>query len=167
VFSRCGQSDAAGEPVIGLIRPEVCTGWHLPSAVGIVAPVWTSVVATAAPRVVATAAPRVVATAAPRVVATAAPRACNGRGVQRCREKESDRRRRYRSESSARGKKLAAVLVSAHLRSIALSGHIGLGSASVNHPTMVLRTSLRSRITMPSLTFEVNDARAEVNHLSL
>jgi hypothetical protein len=121
VFSRCGQSDAAGEPVIGLIRPEVCTGWHLPSAVGIVAPVWTSVVATAAPRVVAT--------AAPRVVATAAPRACNGRGVQRCREKESDRRRRYRSESSARGKKLAAVLVSAHLRSIALSGHIGLGQS--------------------------------------
>jgi hypothetical protein len=53
----------------------------------------------------------------------AASRARNGRGVQRCREKDSDRGRGYRSEFSATGEKPSAVLVSAHVRNLVVVRH--------------------------------------------
>jgi hypothetical protein len=53
----------------------------------------------------------------------AASRLRNGRAVQRCREKDSDRGRGYRSEFSATGEKPPAVLVSAHVRTLVVVRH--------------------------------------------
>jgi hypothetical protein len=56
----------------------------------------------------------------------AASRPRNCRGVQRCREKDSDRGRGYRSEFSATGEKPPAVLVSAHVQNLVVVHHFPL-----------------------------------------